>query len=311
MSFVSKGGGVTTLSALTIDADKNWAGMGISNLKELALGMVQGDLIVRGGGGILIRLPPGVANTVLTSGGAGVVPTWAPGGTYLNRYFPVTIYQLLATAVMVAPDRSNNENAALSTVYVADYGDLPASYLSATLADIDAVDAETVLAAADQNNNENVPVASLYDLIQVLEGAVADDGGALTTETAAAKNATINDMTLLPAVPVANDAYYFGSDYMFDELILNIGTAGNGVWTITWEYYDIDTTWHALAGVTDGTSGFTAAAGNHSVTFTRPASWATVAVNGVTCYWIRGRVSAYTSIVTQPKGTQSWYKIIT
>ena len=94
---------------------------------------------------------------------------------------------------------------------------------------------------------------------------------------------------------------------MWDYLTLNIGTQGAGVWTITWEYYDVDTTWHALAGVTDNTVGFTAAVGNKTVLFTRPAGWALTNVNAAgNMYWIRARVSAYTSVVTQPKGTQSW-----
>ena len=116
-------------------------------------------------------------------------------------------------------------------------------------------------------------------------------------------------MTLLPAGPAQNDAYYFGFDKLFDVMTLNIGTPGAGVWTITWEYWN--GAWTALSGVTDGTTGFTAASGSHDVSFTRPGDWATTVVNAITKYWIRARVSAYTSITTQPKGTQSWIKIIT
>jgi len=90
---------------------------------------------------------------------------------------------------------------------------------------------------------------------------------------------------------------------------LNIGTAGAGVWTIVWEYWN--GAWVALAGVTDGTTSFTAAAGNREVTFTRPGDWALTAILAMNLYWIRARVSAYTSIVTQPLGTQSWIRIIT
>jgi len=137
-------------------------------------------------------------------------------------------------------------------------------------------------------------------------GAVADDGGATTDETTEATNATANDMTLLPAVPAVNDAYYFGGDATFEGVDLNIGTAGAGVWTITWEYWN-GAAWTALSGVKDNTDGFTAAAGPHSVTFTVPSDWATTTVGGIaTKYWVRGRVSAYTSITTQPKGTQTW-----
>jgi len=138
-----------------------------------------------------------------------------------------------------------------------------------------------------------------------MAGAVADDGGSTTDETAASNNATASDMTLLPATPAVNDAYYFGGDSNFNSLKLNIGTAGVGTWTITWEFYDTDTTWKALSAVSDGTGGFTVP-GIQTVTYTLPTTWATVAVKGITAYWIRARVSAYTSITTQPKGTQAW-----
>lgn len=82
--------GISALSQLNIDADKVWATKGISNIKELALGMIQGDLLVHNGVRI-IRFPASVANLVLTSMGVGMMPVWAPGGLYLNRYFPAQI----------------------------------------------------------------------------------------------------------------------------------------------------------------------------------------------------------------------------
>ena len=134
-------------------------------------------------------------------------------------------------------------------------------------------------------------------------GAVADDGGVTTDETAPANNDTTNDMTLLPAVPAINDAYYFGHASLWDWLELRIGTAGNGTWTITWEYWN-GAAWAALHGVSDGTSGFMVS-GNKQVTFMQPGDWAQTNVGGIAnLYWIRGRVSAYTSIVTQPKGNR-------
>ena len=137
-------------------------------------------------------------------------------------------------------------------------------------------------------------------------GAVADDGGTQTDETTAANNATENDMTLLPAAPAVNDAYYFGyATKVFNKLKVNIGTQGAGVWTITWEYYN-GSSWSALSNVTDGCDHFRAAAGNHEVTFDVPSDWAKTTIQTIEAYWIRARVSAYTSITTQPKGTQSW-----
>ena len=92
-------GGITKLSQLIMDADRDAAGIGLSNLKELAAGMVQGDLVVKGGGGILIRIPADVMGLVLTSNGPLAVPSWKPGGLYYNRYYPVMVYSNVAVQV--------------------------------------------------------------------------------------------------------------------------------------------------------------------------------------------------------------------
>jgi len=134
--------------------------------------------------------------------------------------------------------------------------------------------------------------------------AQAMDGGSPTDESTEAQESTENDMTLLPGTPAEDDAYYFGSAALFAGVWLLIGTSGAGTWTVTWEYYDGDS-WEPLT-VSDESVGFTAAAGYVLINFTVPSDWATVAVNSVTKYWIRGRVSDYTSVTTQPKGTQAW-----
>lgn len=307
MSFVVKGGGPVNWSAITIDADKNMLGFGLSNMKEVAAAMAGGDLIAKGLGGILVRIPAGVANTVLTSAGIGLVPTWAPGGLYLARYFPANV-DIIAAAAKTTVDKTATKNAALSTAYVADDG--TATNLQEQRVTLASVDAENVIAAADETDNENAPIHSHFDLEMVVDGAVAEDTPAQVNETAAAKNATVNDMTLLPAAPALNDAYYFGSLIQWDNLLLNIGINGSGVWTITWEYWN--GAWVALAVVTDGINNFRGGAGIKTLTFTRPGDWALTNVAAVgNMYWIRAIVSAYTSIVTQPKGTQAWARTIT
>ena len=66
---------VTKLSQLEIDADKDWQGKGITNLKELAAPMQKGDMMVRGDSGIII-ITPGNPGSRLTSQGAGSLPIW-------------------------------------------------------------------------------------------------------------------------------------------------------------------------------------------------------------------------------------------
>jgi len=143
------------------------------------------------------------------------------------------------------------------------------------------------------------------DVSAEVSGAVADDGGVTTDETTETKNSTVNDMTLLPTVPAVNDAYYFGNDKTFDGVTVNIGISGAGTWTITWEYYN-GSAWASLSGVTDGTTHFRAVAGSHNVTWTIPTDWQKTTVATIKVYWVRARVSAYTSITTQPKGTQAF-----
>jgi hypothetical protein len=303
MSFVTVGGGSAKWSGINIDTDKNMGGYGLQNLKEIALGMIGGDIIARGLSGVLVRIPAGIANTVLTSAGVGLVPTWAPGGLYLNRYVPVNL-STINTVAQVAIDLSDDEPAPLTSPFVVNYlDDTDLVNLLPTLASVFSEDIATI----DLADDESCPFATAFDLTKEVDGGVADDGGVQTDESAAAQNDTANDMTLLPAVPAQDDAYYFGFIVLWNMLTLNIAIQGSGTWTVVWEYYNTDTTWHSLADVADGTSGFKAGTGNKVVTFTRPAGWALTDINGVgSMYWIRARVSAYTSIVTQPKGTQAW-----
>jgi hypothetical protein len=136
--------------------------------------------------------------------------------------------------------------------------------------------------------------------------AYADDGGAYTDETTEANEATGDDMTLLPATPAAEDAYYFGhASKTFDRVDVNLTQQGDGTWTITWEYWD-GSAWTALSSVSDGTTGFTAATGWASVTFDLPTDWETNTVDSVLAYWVRARVSAYTAVTTQPLGGQAY-----
>lgn len=83
-------------------------------------------------------------------------------------------------------------------------------------------------------------------------------------------------------------------------------TAGAGNWTITWEYWN-GSAWVELPspGFYDTSNGFRAA-GMQSVAFHRPDDWVNYLIDGATLFWIRGRVSSYTSVTKQPLGTQAW-----
>jgi hypothetical protein len=140
------------------------------------------------------------------------------------------------------------------------------------------------------------------------KAALADDGGAITNETTAATSIAASDMTLLPAAPAVDDAYYFGCNEKFSALHLQQGVQGVGTWTIVWEYYN-GATWSGLSThtISDTISGFTGSVGYHQIRFRLPIDWATTTVGGVVAFYIRARVSAFTSITTQPKGTNVWF----
>lgn len=72
----------TLISGVEIDADKDWQGFGISNLKELVGSMGKGDIIAHDGARMVI-LSPGNIGDELTSDGPGLSIAWkappAPG----------------------------------------------------------------------------------------------------------------------------------------------------------------------------------------------------------------------------------------
>jgi hypothetical protein len=118
-------------------------------------------------------------------------------------------------------------------------------------------------------------------------------------------------MNLFHTSIAQNDAYYFGSKVPFKRLILNMGQAGVGTWTIYWEYWDGDS-WNQLTEATNHLSDGTAnlkRSGTCYVNFTPPSDWAQNEPNtGMgTLYWIRFRITdASPSLTTRPLGTQAW-----
>jgi hypothetical protein len=300
MSLLIKAG-ISKLSELEIDADKDWQTKGISNIKEIVQGMSIGD-VAQHDGATLVKLSPGQAHHVLTSEGPGKLVVWAPGGTYFYRYFPVTVY-LTHSQAKVSPDKSHGKNIAVSTWNRQAHADAPADFIKRLTPSIALADAEAIM-APDKTGDESAPVTTTLVLKKAIDGAAADDGGAQTEETAAAQNPAANDMTLLPAAPAVNDAYYFGFSRPWDLLWLNVGTAGVGTWTLTWEYWN-GTAWTALADVVDDTITFTMA-GTKKVGFTRPGDWVSTTILAMNLYWIRARVSNFTGMTTQPLGTQAW-----
>jgi len=311
MALLNKG--ITKLSQLNIDVDKGWQdklgnSKGISNIKELAANMVKGEMLVKGAS-VIERLPAGPDSYVLTSRGTGKVPTWAPAAGQLKYYFPVLISGSFSQD-KVAPNQSRSIEAPVAGL------DLEALDNQLAL-NITRLDPTIVLAKTLQDGltpNQMVVKNGLYraetGLQMVVDGAVADDGGVQTDETALAREGTANDMILLPAIPAVNDAYYLGASYRADTFWINIGTAGVGNWTTLVEYYNSDTgDWSASVDEYDNTNQFMAA-GLHYIKHSPQANWALTVIQGKNLYWVRIRITAYNNITIQPKGTQAWFEVL-
>lgn len=118
--------------------------------------------------------------------------------------------------------------------------------------------------------------------------------------------AASTSFTMFPSSPAANDAMYFGCQSSitnsgpFHNLVFDIGTAKAGTNTLAWEYWN-GSTWTSIT-ITDGTDsggGTFTATGVNVISLRNMTSWTANAVNSVTAYWVRARISAFTTM-TRP-----------
>lgn len=138
-----------------------------------------------------------------------------------------------------------------------------------------------------------------------VDAAIAEDGGVFTDETTEANEATADDMTLFPAVPVAGvDRYNIGAENPFGRVDLNISTVGTGTYTVVFEYFN-GSSFVALSGVVDGTTDFKTS-GLNSITFTIPTDWAATTINGQgPFFFIRAEIQTGT-VTAVPLGQQAF-----
>lgn len=141
-------------------------------------------------------------------------------------------------------------------------------------------------------------------------------GGVLSDESR-----DLND-TVPPASDVPftfgaiNDAIYFGATGPFQRIRINIGTAGVYTASGAWEYWN-GSAWTSVgtvyddsnATVTDGTQPFKRT-GSRYIQWQVPADWTAYDITGdpTSQYWIRWRVTNFTSMTTGPALTSGTYK---
>lgn len=104
------------------------------------------------------------------------------------------------------------------------------------------------------------------------------------------------------STPALDDAVYLGATSRpFFNALLRIGTAGVFSATIVLEYWN-GATWASGGGLQ--ASYLTQADALVPIVFNNNGKdWATTSVNGVTAYWLRARISAFTSWTTTPTQT--------
>lgn len=291
------------LSEIDIDADKDWQSKGISNIKEVVSAMSKGDIIARDTS-ILTKIIPSGDGLVLTSRGAGNLPTWAPAGGALKYYFPFSIESSHAEAVATI-DRSIAKSIAPATSHVQAYTDAPADMIK-LLTPAATTSRTLAVVTVDRSHNVNARVG--MDISLLVEGAVSETAaGGQTDETAAARNTTANDMHLCPMTPAVDDKYYIGSSRQFRQMWANIGTAGAGNWANQIEYYN--GAWVAVTNEVDGSNDFTGSGLCH-MSWDMPADWVQTTILGMNLYWVRFRTVTLINQTQAPLGTQAWYCIV-
>jgi len=137
--------------------------------------------------------------------------------------------------------------------------------------------------------------------------ALLEEGGVFTDFTTEAISPVPDDVPLIPAAPVVNDAFYFGLDTRrFSGVELRITTPGEGDYTIVWEYFNDAAVWVPLPNLLDQTNGYRIE-GVRPVSWTPPDDW-NLFISPVTAadlYFVRARVAAVGAVAVQPLAGQA------
>jgi len=296
-----KGGGITKLSELIIDANKDWGAFLIKNLGVAvddadalekvqaileALLTTQGDILYRGaskaerlGGNY------GLGYNFLHCTNTGqFLPEWKDiedliiyisGAVNRAVALPSLAIPVPVLSLLAAEDHSGGGHPV-----VPDTLSIPLPIIS-------------------------VPTAAPTS-VNAVGGAVAhnDDVGD-SDETIPANEATANDMTLLPAGGAANDHYALGYANKYDAVVVNVGTVGADI-TLAFEYSKGAGVWGTLTTIVNEINSWKTA-GKVWLTFVRPGDWAIDTLAGIVdLYWIRFRATVIGGAYVQPKGNQAW-----
>jgi hypothetical protein len=131
--------------------------------------------------------------------------------------------------------------------------------------------------------------------------AVQNDGGAYTDYTSQCNDMGTRDVVLLPAVPVAGDAFIVmaAEKFCYVDVYME-GGIFNTDNVIAIKYWN-GGAWAAIPGVSDGTFSTQSLGQSGRVSFAPPVDWAAVAINGYTGYPVSFEVT--TAGTVQPLAT--------
>lgn len=291
--------GITRISQLLIDADKDWQAKGITNIKQVAANMSTGNL-VQYNGSIMQRIANGPDGYVLTSQGPGKLLTWEPAGGALQYWFPVSIYSN-NSEIIVTVDQNYNKDAALGTDHDQAYVDAPADNIKRLTPAVALTDAQAIV-PVDQSYNKNAPCGR--DISIIIDGCVYEpNGGAQVDQTANAQSAGVDDVVLNPMTPAAGDMVYFGFQKVFPRMWFTLSTQGVGNWTNIYEYWN-GAAWTAVVDEVDMSNEWQSAAGTHRIQWTPQGDWALTTIMGMNLYWVRSRTTNYVNQTVAPLGAQ-------
>lgn len=241
--------------------------------------------------------------------GVGATPSLIytiPETCYCLERFDSTLYAGTATGIYVSTDNGVSWNKQYVTdTAVKAISDTTESFFlygqEDAIASSQIVNTETTMGRSATCNNE-VYASNKQQSINLASILVYDASGTSYTEVLPMSSFPVN---LLPSVPAANDAVYFGIPVgvaglvsgPFSSLVFDLADPFVGWTDVEWEYWN-GSSWGALT-IEDSTLSLLQT-GVNSVHWVPPSDWATTSVNSVTGYWVRFRVVSVASSPEPP-----------
>lgn len=307
MSLFAKG--ITRLSQLEIDADKNWEEKGIVNLREIAAGMTIGDLAVRGGA-IISRIAAGAVDYVLTSAGPGHIPYWAPAPGILETWIGVWIYISKSESIAIIDYNHAETLPQLDTEHVEAYIDAPGDNIIRLDRQPDIVK-NTVIIPGYDYSIPITPTPIIAGFSILCDGFVEETAATVQTDkTAEARSSAAHDLNLNPMTPQVNDKIYVGSEYRFWQVQVNQGVQGIGNWLNHWYYWN-GVAWVAVIDEMDGSNEWQDGTGLKLISHTPQLDWDRCAIQGMDLFWLMSQTDGLVNQTTAPLGSQVWVALVT